>query len=314
MAFRHSHDAFFRTLIGDPVRADVLIRRCLPPETAALLSDEPFSPLPDTLISDTLRTLRTDSLFMTGLKEGGMAYALLEHKSTPDTRTPLQISEYIIGILRSHDRLQGRGDPQPRPLVIPIVVYHGAAKWTAPRSARDLAAETEDLFRYHLLDLGRIPDPELSSDTSLRGGLALLKYTMDQDPPKEELVAALGALRDLRVPAIEYMVEKYQLPREALEQIIREADPELWRTLMPTVAEGWKEEGKAEGRVEGRAEGRVEGKAETLLRLLERRFGTVSEDASTRVLAAPVEDLDVWLDAILSAPTIEDIFRNGAVH
>ena len=202
------------------------------------------------------------------------------------------------------------GDPQPRPLVIPIVVYHGAAKWTAPRSARDLAAETEDLFRYHLLDLGRIPDPELSSDTSLRGGLALLKYTMDKDPPKEELVAALGALRDLRVPAIEYMVEKYQLPREALEQIIREADPELWRTLMPTVAEGWKEEGKAEGR----AEGRVEGKAETLLRLLERRFGTVSEDASTRVLAAPVEDLDVWLDAILSAPTIDDIFRNGAVH
>ncbi len=35
-----------------------------------------------------------------------------------------------------------------------------------------------------LLNLGRIPYPELSSDTSLRGGLALLKYTMEKDPPR----------------------------------------------------------------------------------------------------------------------------------
>ena len=67
---------------------------------------------------------------------------------------------------------------------------------------------------------------------------------------------------------------------------------------MPTVAEVWKKEGKAE----------------TLLRQLERRFGDVPEDAAARVLAAPVEDLDAWLDAILSASSLDDIFRNGAIH
>ena len=71
---------------------------------------------------------------------------------------------------------------------------------------------------------------------------------------------------------------------------------------MPTVAEAWKKEGEAKGR------------AETLLRLLERRFGHVPEDAAARVLAAPVEDLDAWLDAILSASSLDDIFRNGAIH
>ena len=79
---------------------------------------------------------------------------------------------------------------------------------------------------------------------------------------------------------------------------------------MPTAAEEWKNEGLAEGLMRGRAEG----KAETLLRQLERRFGAVPEDARTRVLAAQVEDLDAWLDAILSASSLDDVFRNGAIH
>ena len=79
---------------------------------------------------------------------------------------------------------------------------------------------------------------------------------------------------------------------------------------MPTVAEEWKEE----GRVEGLMRGRAEGKAETLLRQLERRFGAVPEDARARILAAPVGDLDAWLDAFVSASSLDDVFRNGAIH
>ena len=106
------------------------------------------------------------------------------------------------------------------------------------------------------------------------------------------------------------MVEHYQLAGEALERLLREADPQLLERLMPTVAEAWKEEGRAEGL----AEGLVQGKAETLLRQLERRFGAVPEESRTRVLAASVEDLDAWLDAFVSASSLDDIFRNGAIH
>ena len=83
---------------------------------------------------------------------------------------------------------------------------------------------------------------------------------------------------------------------------------------MPTVAEEWKEEGRAEGEAKGLAEGLMRGKAETLLRQLERRFGAVPEDARARILAAPVGDLDAWLDAVISAPSLDDVFRNGAIH
>ena len=79
---------------------------------------------------------------------------------------------------------------------------------------------------------------------------------------------------------------------------------------MPTVAEQWKEEGRAQGRAEGRAQG----KAETLLRQIERRFGAVPEDARNRILDAPVGDLDAWLDAFVSASSLDDVFSNDAIH
>ncbi len=90
----------------------------------------------------------------------------------------------------------------------------------------------------------------------------------------------------------------HRLTREALKGLLREADPELRETVMPTVAEQWKEEGRAQGN------------AETLLRQLERRFGVVPEHARTRILEAPVGDLD----AFVSASSLDDVFGNGAIH
>ena len=83
---------------------------------------------------------------------------------------------------------------------------------------------------------------------------------------------------------------------------------------MPTVAEEWMKEGEARGLAEGLMRGKAEGKAETLLKQLERRFGAVPEDSRARVLAAPVEDLDAWLDAVISVSSLDDVFRNGAIH
>ena len=106
---------------------------------------------------------------------------------------------------------------------------------------------------------------------------------------------------------------------------------------MQTVAErleekGWvrgKAEGMAEGKAgqgrgrarprarpmaEGMAKGMAEGKADTLLMLLARRFDTVPKDIRTRIHAASIEELDAWVDAVLSASCLDDVFRNGARH
>ena len=115
---------------------------------------------------------------------------------------------------------------------------------------------------------------------------------------------------ELKPRLASYMAAAHQLTREDLESIPREAGPELWETVMPTVAEEWMKEGEARGLLRGRAEG----KAETLLRLLERRFGAVPEDARALIRTASVGELDAWLDAFVSASNLDDVLRNDAVH
>jgi predicted transposase YdaD len=59
--------------------------------------------------------------------------------------------------------------------------------------------------------------------------------------------------------------------------------------------------GEAKGKAEGKAEGKVEGKASTLKRLLTLRFGALPAWAERRIDAAPLAQLDTWLDGIFAA-------------
>ncbi len=70
--------------------------------------------------------------------------------------------------------------------------------------------------------------------------------------------------------------------------------------------------GRQEGRQEGEARGRQEGLAEAVLRLLARKFGAVPEDVRARVLAAEADSLSLWIDRILTASSIPEVFRNEA--
>lgn len=58
----------------------------------------------------------------------------------------------------------------------------------------------------------------------------------------------------------------------------------------------------------GRTEGRTEGKAEVLLKQLGLRFGSLPSEIPARVEAAPVEQLDRWIERVLTAKTLEETF------
>ncbi len=68
------------------------------------------------------------------------------------------------------------------------------------------------------------------------------------------------------------------------------------------------------GMERGLEKGRQEGEARTLLRLLERRFGRVSDSVRTQVMAADLETLDLWFDRGFDAPTLDAVFDEGPTH
>ena len=67
-----------------------------------------------------------------------------------------------------------------------------------------------------------------------------------------------------------------------------------------------------EAEQKGVARGEAKGRAETLLRLLRRRFHSVPPEMEVRVWEADGPQLDVWLDRILDAKALTDVFTDLA--
>ena len=62
------------------------------------------------------------------------------------------------------------------------------------------------------------------------------------------------------------------------------------------------------GRAEGHAEGEARGRAAMLLRLVRRRWGNVPPDTEDRIRTADSAQLEIWMDHVLDARTLADVF------
>ena len=68
------------------------------------------------------------------------------------------------------------------------------------------------------------------------------------------------------------------------------------------------EKGMQQGMQQGKLEGKLEGQAALLTRLLNKRFGFLSIETSQRLQMATSEQLDLWADRILDAPSLAAVF------
>ena len=69
-------------------------------------------------------------------------------------------------------------------------------------------------------------------------------------------------------------------------------------------SEKWMQQGIQRGLMQGRAEG----EAYALRRLLQKRFGPLSEDVLARLQAASIDELELWLDRALDADSLAGVF------
>ncbi len=298
------HDAMFRAMLEDVDRADRLVRDSLPEEIAALLADTPVRQVPGSWIDEALAGHQADALFEGELTNGGTAlvYLLLEHKSYPDPEVPVQLLRYLSRIWSTH--IVGKGTTGGLPPIVPVVYYHGARRWSVPRSVPGMIVAPEPLaalsrsMEYILHDLARTEPGALPGDRTARAVLTALVLAFADHVPRETLVEILAALPEggtLERQMIAYIVAQFNIDETDLAAAGQLARPGTWEALMGTIAETLITRGKAEG------------KAETLLRLLRRRFGDVPAPEEARIRAAALADLDAWLDAVLDAESLEAV-------
>ena len=268
---RSPHDQFFKSSLRRPEVAADLLAHYLPPEVVALLDLGSLELQDGSFIDDDLRDQQSDLLFRARLLAGGETYIYLvfEHKSSVFRLTPFQILRYQVRIWDGDIRLAGRRAVTLCP-IIPIVVYHGQRRWTAPLSLSGLFRSPPALApflpeqRYVLLDLQSWKKEEIIGGLLLRVTLLVLQAIFRPNLPFN-LTAIAALLRQLGDQVLReqelgriltYATRAGQgLSVTEFAEVATAADPERGGTIAMTLAEKWLAEGLAEGRVEGRAEG-----------------------------------------------------------
>jgi len=69
-----------------------------------------------------------------------------------------------------------------------------------------------------------------------------------------------------------------------------------------------REEGIQQGVQQGVQQGMVQGERTALIRLLQRRFGELDAGTEERISNAGVEQLNQWLNNVLDARTLDEVF------
>jgi hypothetical protein len=148
-------------------------------------------------------------------------------------------------------------------------------------------------------------------------GLLLLKHARDS---MEGLFQVLAQAVDLfnqleneedRVLAISYILELGEFDPQGLLQALGDrTGPEIKEAVM-TAAEKLRKEGEEQGLKQGLTQGVLRGERRALLRQLRHRFApSLTPAVEDRVSRASEPELEVWLDRVLTATTLEEVFAD----
>jgi predicted transposase/invertase (TIGR01784 family) len=241
-------------------------------------------------------------------------YILLEFQSRPDPSMPVRLMGYVSLFYQTLMASQPAAGWKKLPLVIPIVVYNGWEPWNV---ATDLGSLIVDLdpsaeiyrpqLRYRLVDEATYPREDLAA---LSGPVADL-FRIEKSRDWWEVRASVQRLRQGIAPAeaslrqaFETWLQKVILPRFGLSQ--EEASATLTleelETMLAESIDRWNRE--------IREEGRQEGEARLLLRLIRLKFGSVDPELEERVRSADTDRLLEWGERVLTAASLQDIFRD----
>jgi len=325
MGVAHPSDRLVKLLLSAPERAGALLRERLPAEIVALLTDELPELVDGTFVDEALRESQTDRLFRVKLKTGQTAYVycLIEHKSSADAWIGVQLLRYQARIYTRLQQEAVKRGASLLPMVVTLVLYDGATPWTGPRRFSDKVA-VADPARPHVLDfpfgvfeVASTPSSRLSNNPVLQVGLTALQLGIrfPEGDVVETLVGILSKVPDdepdLMRGLIYFMCLRYTpVMKSGLTEALRRIgidESTVSKALQEILAE--ERAAAAQAAARAAAEASVRSKAETLRRQLEKRFGPAPQQVHERIGRASAEQLDTWLDHVLDAQSIEEIFK-----
>jgi predicted transposase/invertase (TIGR01784 family) len=334
------HDALFKAVFGQPDHARGMLRSIAPPMLAEALDWQTLTLRPGSFVDAALAHQHTDLLYSAKWRDDSetLIYLLFEHQSSAPAEGLM-----AYRLLSYQDRIWARwraehARARKLPMILPIVMYHGAAPWSEPRSFDDLLDVPASMrpvvepylvrFTYLLHDLSEIPDDELR-DGARRTALATLaalwfKYARAGEDMLQLLARWIHVVREVAnapnglqalAQVMRYILEvSEQVTPEALQALLeREIGPEAKDTIV-TAGQQLIQQGLEQGRQQGLQQGLEQGRQriqELLLRLLQQRFGPLVDlQVEQRIAAASIEQVEAWSIRVLSSASLTELFAD----
>jgi predicted transposase/invertase (TIGR01784 family) len=326
------HDALVKSAYAQPEHARGALQSVLPAALVEALDWTTLTLRPGNFVDVALREQFTDLLYSTTWRHGDevFVYFLFEHQSAPPTSPNDGLMAFRLLRYQVQIWERWRADhPAERklPMILPIVMYHGATPWPEPMAFDALIAVPPSMrptvephlvrFAYVLHDLSKISDDDLHRGAQLTALAKLVTLLLKHGRTRADLLQLLGRWADVmrevvRAPngldalarVVRYILEVNEHVRpEALQAFLEiEIGPEAKDTIV-TAAQRYIEQ--------GRQEGRQEGESSVLLRLVRQRFGdAVDTHVERRIATASIEQLDTWTARILSATTLGELLSD----
>ncbi len=333
------HDLFVRHTFGHPERAAAELRAVLPAHVVSEMDWASLKTESGSVVDPELKETESDLLFSARLRSGEplLLYVLLEHQSTVDPWMALRMLRYVVRHLERWR--QEHPDRTELPLIIPLVMYHGAeGAWTAPRRVEELFGlpgksreQWEALlprFEYLLDDLTAEREEALRARPGpplVRLAWLVLRYGRSEELARKlpEWVALFAQLR-LGPEGMEHLELLIRYLSWVADAAAREAAGQVLHSVLEAqqkeelMRRGWgeelyeraREEGLALGREEGREEGRQEGWQKGLAQGEVRGLIRGRAEAILRLLAARGLEVDeVAQYRILTCTTLATLDR-----
>jgi predicted transposase/invertase (TIGR01784 family) len=261
MTIQNPHDRFFRQSFQSEELARSYLQTYLPPDLLRILNLETLHLQDGSFIDEEMQSHQTDILYQTQLQSGEPVtiYFLFEHKSYADGRVALQLLRYMV---RVWERQEKEGTRLLTP-IIPLVLYHGARRWSVSHDFASLVAggglaELRPYlpdFRYQLNDFSHLSDEAIGGSLRLQVSLEVLRAVFNPRL-REDLGRLVGLLMRLleQRTGLEYLhtvlyylsttvegISRAELERELV------AHGEQGEELMATIAQELRQEGIQQG-------------------------------------------------------------------
>jgi predicted transposase/invertase (TIGR01784 family) len=340
------HDALFKAVFGQPEHARGALRSVVPAAVAEAFDWASLAPCAGSFIDPGLSARHTDLLFSVAWRDGGEAlvYLVFEHQSTSDDRMAFRLLRYLVRIWEHW--LADRPRAEALPVIVPIVLYHGAEPWSAPiafdalfdlpEAMRTALAPHLVRFTYLIDDLSEIPDDQLRARAMMtalgrlveacfkhgRTRADFLEVLNDWAGVMREVVSAPDGLEALMLVMRYILLVNDHVEPETLQAFLeRWAGPEAKDTIMTAgerliqqgVEQGIQqgvEQGIRQGIQQGMQQGVEQGERGLLLRQLRKRFGQVSAEVEQRLATATAAQIDVWAERVLSAASLTELLAD----